>query len=156
MRVGAAHTLVDEFLQAPRGRDPRPHADLDEGVDGACVLADRPPSEGGETGIGQNLPDGIFGRRALLPAVGLGQRLDEARGVVDRDILKRVGDTADNIFLADRPAEPLVAHRILPSCAPARRMMLSALSRSGASTMAPSTATAPPSGLAASTRSAQA
>ncbi len=64
--VGAAHALVDELLQGPGAGEARPHADLDEGVDGAGVLADGTAPEGRQARVGEDLADGVPGGGALL------------------------------------------------------------------------------------------
>src|SRR5712691_4002437 len=52
--------------------------------------------------IGQDLCDGVFGRRRLLALVGARQRADVVGGVVIRDELQRVGDALSELSLPNR------------------------------------------------------
>ena len=102
VRVGAPHTFVDHVGQ-PHG-DAFPahvHADLDEGDDDARILADRPMTFGAHARIGENLRDRVLRRRRLLGRVRSGERLDVVDGVIVGDVLQRVGDARDEIFLPD-------------------------------------------------------
>jgi hypothetical protein len=49
------------------------HADLQEHVDDAGVLADRAVAFGAHARVGQDLRDGVLGRRAFLALVGARQ-----------------------------------------------------------------------------------
>ena len=70
--IGAADAVVHELLQGPSAVDPRPHADLDEGIDHARILADRTTAEGRHAGVDEDLADRIPGGRTGL--VGMRRR----------------------------------------------------------------------------------
>ena len=77
------------------------HADLDERDDDARVLADRSMALGAHARIGEDLRDRVLGRGRLLGRIRFGQRLDVVDGVIVGDVLQRVGDARDEIFLPD-------------------------------------------------------
>ena len=73
------------------------HADLDEHVDDAGVLADRALALGAHARVGQDLRDRVARGRRLLALVGAAEVLDVIDRVVVRDELQRVGDALHEI-----------------------------------------------------------
>jgi hypothetical protein len=71
---------------------------FEEDVDDAGVLADRPLALGAHARVGQDLRDGVLGRRALLALVGARQVGDVVGRVVVADVLQRGGDALDQVF----------------------------------------------------------
>ena len=59
-------------------------------------------AESAHLAVGQDLRDGIFGRRALLALVGTGQVRNEISGVVVADVLQSGSDRFNQVVLADR------------------------------------------------------
>ena len=93
VEVAAAHAFVDGVLDAAgEALEAHVHADLQEHVDDAGVLADRPPAFGAHLRVGQDLRDRVLGRRALLALVGARQVGDVVGRVVVADVLQRGGD----------------------------------------------------------------
>ena len=112
VQIAAAHALVDRVLEAAvEALEAHVHADLQEDVDDAGVLADRPPALGTHLRIGQDLRDRVLGRRALLAGVGAGEVGDVVGRVVVADVLQRGGDGFDEVFLADGGHGWKLAHR---------------------------------------------
>ena len=99
--VGAAHALVDHLGEAALRVPAHVHADLEEQVDDAGVLADRPVALGAHARVGQDLRDRVLRRRRLLALVRPPEVLDVVDRVVVGDELQRVGDALDEIVLAD-------------------------------------------------------
>jgi hypothetical protein len=56
---------------------------------------------GAHAAVGQDLGDGVLGRRALFGLVGFAQRADVVHRVEVADVLQRVGDAFDQIFFPD-------------------------------------------------------
>jgi hypothetical protein len=56
---------------------------------------------GAHAAVGENLGDGVLGRRALLALVGGAERLDVVERVIVADVLEGVGDALDEVFLLD-------------------------------------------------------
>jgi hypothetical protein len=77
------------------------HADLHEDRDDAGVLADRALAFGAHAAVGQDLRDRVLGGRALLELVGAAERLDVVERVVVADVLQRIRDALDQVFLLD-------------------------------------------------------
>src|SRR5690606_13141872 len=96
-----AHPLVTELLQAALGVQAHIHADLEKDVDDAGVLADGPASLGAHARVGQDLGNGVLGRRAFLALVGARQVLDVVGGMVITDELHRVGHGLDQVIFLD-------------------------------------------------------
>ncbi len=112
--IGAADAFIDHVLQRTRGFQPAFLPPPDEDVDDAGILADRPVPFGAHTAVGEDLRDRVFRGRPLLRLIGAPERLDIVQRVVMGDILERVGDALDQVFLANRYH---VAHRpCTPSC----------------------------------------
>jgi hypothetical protein len=99
--VGAAHALIDHILQRLFGFQTAVLAPFDEDVDDAGVLADRAVPFGAHAAVGQDLRDGILGRRALLHLIGVTQRADVIHRVIIGDVLQRVGHALDQIVFAN-------------------------------------------------------
>ena len=100
--VAAAHAFVDGVVQAAGEAFPaHVHADLQEHVDDAGVLADRPVAGRAHLAVGQDLRDRVLGRRALLALVGARQVGDVVGRVVVADVLQRGGDGFDQVGLLD-------------------------------------------------------
>ena len=77
--VGAAHA----FIRSGSSREAVPahvHADLEEHVDDAGVLADGAVAFGAHARVGQDLRDGVLGGGALLALIGAGQVGDVVGG----------------------------------------------------------------------------
>ena len=77
VEIGAAHAFVDHRLQVHdvrrRGFEANVHADFDEGVDDARVLADGAMALGAHAAVDEDLRHGVFGGGRLLALVGLGE-----------------------------------------------------------------------------------
>jgi hypothetical protein len=100
--VGAAHAFVDGVGDgALEAFEAHAHADLEEHIDDAGVLAQRALAFGAHARIGQDLRDRILGRRALLGRVGARQVFDVVGGVVVADVLQGSGYRFDQVFLFD-------------------------------------------------------
>jgi hypothetical protein len=103
VQIALAHTLVDRVLEAAgQALEAAVHADLQEHVDDAGVLAHRPPAFGAHARIGQDLRDRVLRRRALFALVGARQVADVVGGVVAADVLQGAGDGVDEVGVADR------------------------------------------------------
>ena len=74
-----------------RGRPLDLHADLDEGGDDAGVLADGAMAFGAHARVDEDLRDGVLGGVRLLELIGAGEVGDVVDGVVEADVLERVG-----------------------------------------------------------------
>ena len=104
---GLADALVDHLLHGQHAVGRRRaaqldvHADLDEGGDDAGVLADGAMAFGAHAGVDEDLGDGVFGGGGLLELVGAGEVGDVVGGVVEADVLERVGYGADYVVLLD-------------------------------------------------------
>ncbi len=70
------------------------HADFDEDVDDAGVLADGAVALGAHAAVDEDLRHGVFSGVGLLALVGLGEAGDVVDGVVVADVLQRAGDGA--------------------------------------------------------------
>jgi hypothetical protein len=82
-QVAAAHAFVDGVLQALVGGkalEAHVHADLQEHVDDAGVLADRAVARGAHLAVGQDLRHRVLGGGALLALVGARQVRDVVAG----------------------------------------------------------------------------
>jgi hypothetical protein len=102
MRVAAAHTLVDHVGDAHgRAVPPHVHADLHEHRHDARVLADGPVAFGAHAAVGENLRDRVLRRGALFEFIGAAERLDVVERMVVADVLQRVGNALDQVFLFD-------------------------------------------------------
>ena len=106
IEIGAAHALVDHLLQvhgffAGARLEAHVHAQLDEGVHDARVLADGPVALGAHAAVDEDLRHGVARRRRLLALVGLGERGDVIHRVVVADVLQRARNAGDEIFLPD-------------------------------------------------------
>ena len=100
--VAAAHAFVDGvFKAAGKTRQANIHAELDEDVDDAGVLADRPVAGGAHLGVGEDLRNGVFGCRALLALIGACQVCNEIGRVVVADELQSCSHRFDQVFLLD-------------------------------------------------------
>jgi hypothetical protein len=101
--VAPAHAFVDRVFQAAgEAIELHVHADFEEHVDDAGVLADRAVAIGAHLAVGQDLRNRVFGRRALLALVGAGQMRDEISRVVVADVLQRGGNGFDQVVLFDQ------------------------------------------------------
>jgi hypothetical protein len=56
---------------------------------------------GAHAAIGQDLRDGVLRGRTLLEFIGAAKRLDIVERMVIADVLQRVGDALDQVFLLD-------------------------------------------------------
>jgi hypothetical protein len=101
MEIGAAHALIDHFLQGPVGFQPAILPPFDEDGDDAGILADRPMPLGAHPAVGQDLRDRVLRRRALFGLIGNAQRADIVHRVIVADELQCVGDALDQIGFAD-------------------------------------------------------
>ena len=100
--VAAAHAFVDGVVQAAGEAVPaHVHADFEEHVDDAGVLADRAVAGGAHLAVGQDLRDRVLGGRALLALVGARQVGDVVGRVVVADVLQGGGDGFDEVGLFD-------------------------------------------------------
>ncbi len=102
--VAAAHAFVDGVFQALAGGEAFPahvHADLQEHVDDAGVLADGALAGGAHLAVGKDLRHRVLGRRALLALVGTGQVGDEVGGMVVADVLQGRGDGFHEVVVPD-------------------------------------------------------
>ena len=103
---GLASALVDHLLEGHHAVTGRRlpldlHSDLDECGDDASVLADGTMALGAHAGVDEDLRDGVLGGVGLLVLVGAGEVGDVIDGVVEADVLQRVGYGADYVVLAD-------------------------------------------------------
>ncbi len=79
IEIGAAHAFVDHVLQVECGCaaigafEADVHADFDEDVDDAGVLADGAMAFGAHAAVDEDLRHGVFGGVGLLALVGLGR-----------------------------------------------------------------------------------
>jgi hypothetical protein len=77
------------------------HADLDEGGDDAGVLADGAMALGAHAGVDEDLRDGVARGGGLLHLIRAGEVGDVVDGVVEADVLQRVGYAADDVVLTN-------------------------------------------------------
>ena len=77
------------------------HADFQEHVDDAGVLADRAVAGGAHAAVGQNLGNRVFGGWAFLGLIGARQVGDVVCGVVVADVLQGTGNGFDEVGLFD-------------------------------------------------------
>ncbi len=111
--VGAAHAFVGHVLHAHGGVVPaHVHADFQEHGDDAGVLADRPVAFGAHARIDQDLGHRLLRGRRLFALIGSVEALDVIDRVVVRDVLQRVGDGLDEVFLLDRCHDLLACWRL--------------------------------------------
>ena len=102
VQVGAAHAFVDSVFHAAGEAFPaHVHADLQEDIDDAGVLADGPVAGGAHAAVGQDLRDGVLGRRRGFFVVGARQVRDVVGRVVVADVLQRGVDGFDEVGLAN-------------------------------------------------------
>ena len=103
IEVCATHAFIDHVGHR-HGRvfPAHVHTHLDECDDDARVLADRTMALGAHARIGEDLGDRVLGRRGRLGLVCSRQRVDVVHRVIVGDVLQRVGNAADEIFLLDR------------------------------------------------------
>ena len=106
IEVGAADAGVDHFLQIERllagpRRKTHVHAQLDEGVHDARVLADGAMALGAHAAVDEDLRYGVARGGRLLALVGLRERADVIHRMVVADVLQRGCNARDEIFLAD-------------------------------------------------------
>ena len=99
--IGATHALVHHLLDAQLRFPAHIHADPQEDYGHSRVLADWTMALGTHPGVEENLCHGVFCRRGLLHLVGRGQGTNVVLWMIVGDVLKTVGDTLDEIFLAD-------------------------------------------------------
>ena len=100
--VAATHTFVDGVVQAAGEAAPAHiHADFEEHIDDARVLANRAVADRAHLAVGQNLRNRVFGCRALLAGIGACQMRDVVAGVVVADVLQRSGNRFDQVFLGN-------------------------------------------------------
>ena len=99
--VGAPHAFVDHVREAQLRLPAHIHADLEEHVDDAGVLADRAVALGAHARIGEDLRDRIFRRERLLALISAAEGLDIILRVVVADVLQGIGDALNEIFLPD-------------------------------------------------------
>ena len=94
--------VVDRVLDAAgEALEADVHADFEEDVDDAGVLADRPPALGAHPRVGEDLRDRVLRRRPLLELVGAREVRDVVGRVVVADVLQRGGDRIDEVGVAD-------------------------------------------------------
>jgi len=103
---GFADALVDHFLEGHHavlgGGGPLDlHSYFAEGGDDAGVLADGAVALVAHAGVDEDLRDGVLGGGRLLVLVGAGEVGDVVGGVVEADVLERVGYAADYVVLLD-------------------------------------------------------
>ena len=100
--IAAAHAFIDRiFDRALEAFKAYVHADLQEDIHDAGVLADRTLALGAHARVGQDLRDRILRRRALLALIGARQMLQVIERMVVADELQRGGDGFDQVFLLD-------------------------------------------------------
>jgi hypothetical protein len=77
------------------------HTHLHEHRDDAGVLADRTLAFGAHAAVGEDLRNRILRGGALFELVGAAEGLDVIERVVVADVLKRISNALDQIFLFD-------------------------------------------------------
>ena len=98
VEVSAPHAFIDHVLHRPAIIvQPAFHAPFDEDVDDAGVLADRAMPLRAHAAVGQDLGDGVLGRRALLCLIGFAERADIIHRMIIADELERVGYAVDQV-----------------------------------------------------------
>src|SRR6266704_834682 len=80
----------------------RVHPDLEKHVDDAGVLADRAVTLGAHARVGEDLRDRVLRRGRALALVGAREVPDVVARMVVADVLERVGDALNEVFLPDR------------------------------------------------------
>ncbi|MNS71487.1 hypothetical protein D3C72_1048590 [compost metagenome] len=98
VQVATAHAFVTEFLQGALGVKAHAHADLQEDVDDAGVLAQRTLAFGAHARIGQDLRHRVARGGAFLALVGARQVADVIDGMVVADELNAIGYRLDEVF----------------------------------------------------------
>ena len=100
--VALTHALVDGVVQAAvKAFETHIHADFQEHIDDAGVLANRAVTGRAHLAVGQDLRDGVLGGRALLGFVGARQVGDEVARVVVRDVLQGGGNRLNQVVALD-------------------------------------------------------
>ena len=100
--VALAHTFVDGVVdRAGETVKTHIHADFQEHVDDAGVLANRAVAGGAHAAVGQNLRNRVFGGRAFFGLIRARQVGDVVRGVVIADVLQRASNGFDEVGLFD-------------------------------------------------------
>ena len=101
--IAPANAFIDGVFQAASEViKPDVHANLQEHIDDAGVLAHGAMAHGAHFAVGQNLCDGIFGCWTLLAVVGASQMRDEIGRVVVTDVLQRCGYRFNQVFFFDQ------------------------------------------------------
>ena len=100
--VRATHTFVDGVGNAPREvLEAHIHADFEEHVDDAGVLANRTMTLGTHFRVGQDLRNRVFSRWRGFGLIGASQMLDVILRVVVANELQRSGNGFNEIGVLD-------------------------------------------------------
>ena len=100
--VALAHAFVDGVVyRARKTIKPYIHANFEEHVDDARVLANRAVARRTHAAVGQNLRDRVFGGRAFLSLIRSRQMGDVVGRVVVADVLKCTCNGFDQVGLFD-------------------------------------------------------
>jgi len=98
VQISAPHAFIDDILHRPAIIvQPALHAPFDEDVDDAGVLANRAMPLRAHAAVGQDLRNGVLGRRASLGLIGFAECADIIHRVIVTDELERVGHALDQI-----------------------------------------------------------
>ena len=103
--VAAAHAFIDSIFQAAfEVFKLDVHADFQEHIDDAGVLAHGAVSNRTHFAVGQNLRQGVLGRRTLFAVISACQMGDEIGRVVVADVLQGCGNRFNQVFFFDQGA----------------------------------------------------
>ena len=99
MGIAPAHPLIDHILKAQLSIPAHIHAHGNQDVNNAGVLTDRPLANSAHPRVNQHLSKGRLCRRRFFLLPRLTHGTNKVRWMVVGDVLQRICNTLNNIFL---------------------------------------------------------